>query len=64
LPGECHHVYVRASRHQPDGQYEITAVTTWRVWWHINGEFDNDVLIEVGTTASYPVYEVQVLTGG
>jgi hypothetical protein len=63
VPGECHHVYVRASRHQPDGQYEITAVTTWRVWWDINGVFDGEVELPVGSTTTYQVDEVQVLTG-
>ena len=61
-PGECHHVYRRSSRHQPDGRYEITAITTWRVWWEINGAFDGELELEVGSTATYRVDEVQVLT--
>lgn len=61
-PGECHHVYRRASRHQPDGRFEITAITTWRVWWEVNGAFDGELELEVGSTTSYQVDEIQVLT--
>jgi hypothetical protein len=63
-PGPCHHVYRRASRHQPDGRYQITAITTWRVWWEINGAFDGELEIQVGSTTPYQVSEIQVLTGG
>jgi hypothetical protein len=62
-PGECHHIYRQPSRHQPDGQFGITAITTWRVWWEINGTFDGEWELEVGSTASYQVNEIQVLTG-
>jgi hypothetical protein len=62
-PGECHHIYRQPSRHQPGGQFEITAITTWRVWWEINGTFDGELELEVGSTASYQVNEIQVLTG-
>lgn len=62
-PGECHHIYRRASRHQPDGRYEIVAITTWQVWWEINGTFDGELELEVGSTTSYQVDEIQVLTG-
>lgn len=62
-PGECHYIYRRASRHQPDGRFEITAITTWRVWWEINGGYDGELELEVGSTASYRVDEIQVLTG-
>lgn len=63
-PGECHHVYHRASRHRPGGRYEITAITTWRVWWEINGVPDGEQELAVGSTTSYQVDEIQVLTGG
>src|SRR5690606_38997415 len=42
--------------------FRILAMTTWRVWWEINGDYDNEMEIQVGTTATYPVNEVQVLT--
>lgn len=61
-PGACHHVYRRASRHQPDGRYEITAITTWRVWWEINGGYDGELELEVGATSPYRVAEIQVLS--
>lgn len=60
-PGECHHVYRRSSRHEPGGQYQITAITTWLVWWWINGEEDGELEIQVGSTTSYQVNEIQVL---
>lgn len=59
----CRHIYLRPSNTEPNGVFEILALTTWRVWWHINGQFDNEVEIQVGTTATYQVNEVQVLTG-
>lgn len=62
-PGECHHVYRRHSRNQPNGSYQVTAITTWRVWWHINGQYDNELELQVGTTTDYEVHEIQVLTG-
>ena len=62
-PEECHHVYRRHSRNEPGGSYEVTAVTTWRVWWHINGEYDNELELQVGSTTDYQVLEIQVLTG-
>lgn len=62
-PGECHHIYRSASRHQPDGRYEIVAITTWQVSWEINGAFDGGLEIGVGSTTSYQVNEIQVLTG-
>lgn len=62
-PGECHHVYRRASRHQPGGRYGITAITTWRVRWEVNGEPDGEQEVAVGSTTSYQVDEIQVLTG-
>lgn len=58
----CRHTYLRSSRTQPDGVFRILAMTTWRVWWEINGEYDNEMEIQVGTTATYRVNEVQVLT--
>ncbi len=58
----CRHTYQRASRTQPDGAFHILAMTTWRVWWEINGEYDNELQIQVGTTATYQVNELQVLT--
>jgi hypothetical protein len=61
-PGECHHIYRRASRDQPAGQFEITAVTSWRVWWEVNGGYDGELEVRVGSTASYRVDEIQVLT--
>ena len=61
-PDACRHTYQSASRTQPDGVFHILAMTTWRVWWEINGEYDNEMEIEVGTTATYQVNEVQVLT--
>jgi hypothetical protein len=62
-PDECHYVYRRASRQQPDGRYPIIAITTWRVWWEINGGFDGELELQVGSTTSYRVDEIQVLTG-
>lgn len=62
--GECSHRYLRPSRDQPDGFYEITAVTTWQVRWEVNGGADRGELeIQVGSTAPYRVNEVQVLVG-
>lgn len=58
----CRHTYLRPSSTEPNGVFEVLAMTTWRVWWHVNGAFDNDVEIQVGTTATYQVNEVQVLT--
>lgn len=60
-PGECHHVYRRPSRTEPDGRFEVVAVTTWLVWWFINGEEDGQLELQVGSTTSYRVNEVQVL---
>ncbi|QSB13038.1 hypothetical protein JQS43_15425 [Natronosporangium hydrolyticum] len=60
----CRYTYQRSSRQESGGAFRMVAMTTWRVWWHINGEFDNDVLIEVGNSGEYEVYEIQVLTGG
>ncbi|MGH3681529.1 MAG: hypothetical protein ACRDT2_14960 [Natronosporangium sp.] len=62
-PDDCHHVYRRASRREPGGTFEITAVTTWRVWWEINGAFDGETALEVGSTSPYQVDEIQVVTG-
>lgn len=62
-PTDCHHIYRRHSRHLPGGSYQITAVTTWRVWWHINGSYDNELELQVGSTTDYQVMEIQVLTG-
>jgi hypothetical protein len=64
-PGEaCHHTYYRPSRDEPGGVFEIVAITTWRVWWHINGEFDDELEVQVGTTTTYQVNEIQVVTRG
>ncbi|QSB14286.1 hypothetical protein JQS43_22710 [Natronosporangium hydrolyticum] len=59
---ECHHTYRRTSRDEPGGVYEIVAITTWRVWWDINGSFDSELEIQVGTTGELQVDEIQVLT--
>ncbi|QSB14916.1 hypothetical protein JQS43_00525 [Natronosporangium hydrolyticum] len=61
-PSDCHHVYRRTSRHEPGGTYEIIAITTWRVWWWINGDEDGELEIEVGSTLDYQVDEIQVLS--
>ena len=62
--GECSHRYLRPSRDQPDGVYQITAVTTWHVRWEVNGGADRGELdIQVGSTAPYRVNEIQVLVG-
>lgn len=61
-PGECHHTYRRASRSQPGGVFEITAMTTWHLWWDINGDFDGELELQVGSTATLQVNEIQVLT--
>jgi hypothetical protein len=62
--GECSHRYLRPSRDQVGGTYLITAVTTWRVWWEVNGGADSGALeLRVGSTADYRVVEVQVLVG-
>lgn len=62
-PGDCHHVYRQASRDQPGGAYQITAITTWRVWWDINGVEDGELRLQVGSTSDYQVREIQVLSG-
>src|SRR5690606_19755974 len=33
----CGHTYTAASRHLPDGRYEITGITTWDVSWTVTG---------------------------
>lgn len=61
-PGECHHTYRRASHSQPGGVFEITAMTTWHLWWEINGDFDGELELQAGSTATLQVNEIQVLT--
>lgn len=61
-PGECHHTYRQASRNQPGDVFEITAMTTWRLRWEINGDPDGEFELQVGSTATIRVNEIQVLT--
>jgi hypothetical protein len=58
---ECVHLYLRASRHEPDGVFEITAITTWHLEWEINGVWDGELRLQAATTTPYRVNEVQVL---
>ena len=51
-----------SGRPKPHDAYQITALTTWRIWWHINNTYDNELTLEVGTTTTYQVHEIQVLT--
>jgi hypothetical protein len=62
-PGDCHHIYRRSSRQESGGTFVITAITTWRVWWFINGTEDGELEIQVGSTSPYQVDEIQVLSG-
>jgi hypothetical protein len=59
--GACRYTYRRTSRDLPGGVYEILALTTWHVWWHVNGEFDNETTFQVGNHVTFPVDEIQVL---
>lgn len=66
LDPPCGHRYARASRDQPDGRYQITAVTTWEVEWSVNGPSaaSGTVTLHPESTTSLRIEEIQVLTGG
>jgi hypothetical protein len=59
--GNCHHVYDQDSRDQPDGKYQITAVSTWTVDWS-----STDDAGQLSTTreaeAFLQINQIQVLT--
>jgi hypothetical protein len=60
---DCGFTYHQPSRTMPDGTYPVTAITTWRVQWWVNGAWDGQLDLQVGSTAPYRVDEVQVLVG-
>jgi hypothetical protein len=61
--GECSYRYLRSSRGEPDGVFPLTATTTWRVQWWVNGSWDGELELQVGSAADYRVTEIQVLVG-
>lgn len=61
---DCGFTYHRPSRTQPDGVYPITAITTWHIQWWVNGTWDGETQLQVGSQTTYRVNEIQVLVGG
>ena len=65
LDPPCGHTYTTASRHLPDGRYEITGYTTWEVTWSVTGG-PNDgiggtVTLTPQSQTTLRINEVQVL---
>lgn len=62
---DCGHVYAAPSRDQPDGRYQITAVTTWEVEWWVeprgDGAGGDDGFFRESST-SVQINELQVVT--
>lgn len=65
-PGDyCHHYYHRASRDQPDGEYQITATSTWEVTWESQVSDATGTIEPAPTrtsTVGLQIDEIQVLT--
>jgi hypothetical protein len=61
--GECSYRYLSPSRDEDGGTFTITAVTTWRVEWWVNGVWDGELELRVGSAADFKVTEIQVLVG-
>jgi hypothetical protein len=64
LDPPCGHQYERASRHQPNGVYEIAATTTWLLEWQTEGlpdEEGGEFELQATSTTTLRIDEVQVL---
>jgi len=61
----CGHTYTTASRHLPDGRYEITGITTWEVTWSVTGGpsdgLGGTVTLNPQSQTTLRINEVQVL---
>lgn len=64
LDPPCGHQYERASRHQPNGVYEISATTTWLIEWRTEGlvtEEGGVFELQATSTTTLQIDEIQVL---
>lgn len=63
-PSECPHVYEEPSRDQPDGRYQVTATTEWRIDWEIDQTAVSGFELRTRTAdpVSVRINELQVVT--
>jgi hypothetical protein len=64
--GECTYRYLRPSRHEPDGTYQLTTTVEWEVTWSLSlagGPYREigSMIVDSWSTADYRVNEIQVL---
>jgi hypothetical protein len=59
---ECGHVYQYPSLSQPDGRYQITAVTDWHVEWSATNGASGDQDFTRESSTSVEIHELQVVT--
>ena len=60
---DCGYVYWASSRDQPDGRYQVTAVTTWVITWELEGTgLGATITTERESATSVQINELQVLT--
>lgn len=64
--GECTYRYLRPSRDEPDGTYQLTTTVEWEVTWSLSlagGPYTEigSMIVDSWSTADYRVNEIQVL---